>query len=96
MSCSASESCRSSSSVDTLLMLDCFSSFFVESLLRNFLLTTHDVTESAIGGMREKITHLGLLRLTPCGSRSKYKITTAVAKAIKIKYHEKWPHALPN
>ena len=68
-------------------MLSCFSIFlFVESLLKNFLLTTHDVIESAIGGMREKIIPLGLLRLTPCGNRSKYKITTAVTKATKIKY----------
>ena len=68
----------------------------MESLLRNFLLTTHDVIESAIGGMREKIISLGLLRLTPFGNRNKYKINTAVTKATKIKYLEKWPHALPN
>ena len=47
------------------LMLDCFSIFFF--LLRNFLLITHVVTESAIDGMRENITPL-VLRCTPCGN----------------------------
>ena len=59
-------------------------------------MTTHDVIESAIGGMREKIIPLGLLRFTPFGNRSKYKKTTAVTKATKMKYLKKWLHALPN
>ena len=63
MSCFAPEP---SSSVDILLLIDHFITLtlfsFVESLLRNFLLTTHDVR-------RERITPIVLLMVVPCGSR---------------------------
>ena len=91
VSCSVSGSSRSSSSVDTLLMLNCFSTF-MKSLWKNFLLTTHDVAESAIDGMRENITPL-VLRCTPCGNSSNYKKPRAEARvkarATRMKYHEK-------
>ena len=69
MSCFVPES---SPSVNILLVIDHFLTLtlfsFVESLLRNFLLTTHDVTESTTGGRRDKITPVVLLMLVPCGS----------------------------
>ena len=92
MSCFALEP---SSSVDILLLIYHFITltlfFFVESLLTNFLLTTHDVTDSTTGGRREGITPIVLLMVVPCGKSIMY-----LQQQLKqIKHHEKWPQSLP-